>query len=1076
MSIRLRHAARLESLVEALAADLANDRPNGALALQTVVVAHPGMARWLRAALAGHSKQGICAGCEFLLPGEFLQRLARDLPGATTMSDAADRPEVMQLALFDLFAEAEFARPGESDDERFRRAGIDAECLHRLAIYRGAALSGAATGPMARHIRMWRRLRQRLGNEGRPRRILQLTEHLATQQGSDAAPLWLFGLGHCPPDLLNVIRLVADRSPVSWYFVNPCREYWADFVGPRKLTRARIDGTDHHAETGPPLLSSLGDQGRDLFDALLGADADESAIESDVSFAPGRLGHLQRAIVENVVAPRWLPDAADRSLVVHGCASAWAELEQVREALDAALTRAPDLRPDEVLIMAVDPSRYRPWLDAVFEQDVPAWSIRVADADWLTEDPWFQLIPELLSMMGEPVRRSSWTSVLQHPEVIDHWQLDTDVLPKLSRALDHVHASFGIDGIDRGDGSDEHGLGTALGRLWDRYAGDHAADDWALSGVEARILAQAEAILVCLHDWRLFSSASHRLEAWCSRLRRTVLTLCGDGTAEHANARSALFAMLATLIERAGVAHAESPLPASAFAQSVNALLLAPSMDSPAIGGGIRFSGLVPFRSLPFRFIAMLGLNDGAFPRLDVWPGDDPMRVDRRPLDRERRLEDRYLFLETLLGARQWLHLSFQAKAPEDGSELAPSSLLAELVQVLDAGEGFPERGLDRRAQRDWFIHHPILPFAKARFRSGSFASRWSAAASALSAEDRRVSWSGSRPTGGEVSLADLQAFLRHPGEWFVRRQLGVRLKREYWRDPDLEPLSERLQPLTRWKTALIALALDEGDLPEQAPTSWGELGMFPGGQLGRQAFAALREDCLELLRRGGDEFAKAWQSPQRIVRINALPVGPWRLDGRVRLFGHDAILANVHPSPGALLAEIAGLIAATLAEPGTDRGVHFLFEMKRLLRAKDTRNGVRLISPFRLADRIESPVDWLHSMITCWADAHAAVPRLPMDAGFAAWRYIEGDTADRIAWAESAFRFDPGPSVPAPRGEHADPWWRVLIGDDPLLPDDRCRLLFLEQTERLFRPLFPGFSKGGATAGDASDSGEGSE
>jgi len=1076
MSIRLRHSARLESLADALAADLANDRPVTAFALQTVVVAHPGMARWLRAALAKRSEQGISAGCEFLLPGEFLQRLAHDVPGTSASSDATDRPEVMQLALFDVFAEGEFARPGETSDERFRRAGIDAECLHRLAIYRGSALSGPATGPLARHIRMWRRVRQRLGDEGRPRRVLRVADHLAGQEGSGRSPLWLFGLGHCPPDLLEVLRLLADVIPVSWYFVNPCREYWSDFVGPRKLTRARIDGTDQHAEAGPPLLSSLGDQGRDLFDALLGADADESAIEADVSFAPGRLGHLQRAIVENVVAPRWLPDPADRSLVIHGCASPWAELEQVREALDAALTKAPDLRPDEVLIMAVDPSRYRPFIDAVFEKDLPAWPVRVADTDWLTEDAWFQLIPELLSMMGEPVRRSSWTSVMQHPEVIEHWQLDPEVLPKLSRALDHVHASFGIDGIDRGDGSNEHALGTALSRLWDRYAGDHAADDWALTGIEARMLAQAEAILVCLHDWRLFSSAPHQLESWCARLRQAVLALCGDGDAAHANARNALFTMLATLTERAGLAHADSPLPASAFAQSLKALLDAPSMDSPAIGGGIRFSGLVPFRSLPFRFIAMLGLNDGAFPRLDVWSGDDPMRVDRRPLDRDRRLEDRYLFLETLLSAREWLHLSFLAKAPEDGSELAPSSVLAELVQQLDAGDGFPERGLDRRATRSWFIHHPVLPFAKARFGVGSFASAWSDAATAFSTTDRRGSWSGSRPTAGTVSLADLQAFLRHPAEWFVRRQLGVHLKREFWRDPDLEPLSERLQSVTRWKTALIALALDEGELPEHKPASWGELGIFPEGQLGRQAFTALRKECLELIGRGGHEFAKAWHTPQRIVRINALPVGPWQLDGRVRLYGHDTILPDVHPSPGALLAGIAGQIVASLVEPGTDNGVHFLFEMKRSQRPVDRWHIVRLKSPFRLSTLIESPVDWLQSMIACWADAQAAIPRLPMDAGFAAWRYMEGDATDRIQWAESAFRSDPGSAIPASRGEHADPWWRVLIGDDPLLPDSACQSRFLEHTERLFGPLFPGFVKNVAGADDASDTGDGSD
>jgi exodeoxyribonuclease V gamma subunit len=69
--------------------------------------------------------------------------------------------------------------------------------------------------------------------------------------------------------------------------------------------------------------------------------------------------------------------------------------------------------------------------------------------------------------------------------------------------------------------------------------------------------------------------------------------------------------------------------------------------------GAVTFATLMPMRAIPFRHVCLLGLNDGDYPRTRVPMDFDLMGRDYRPGDRSRREDDRYLFLEALLSARE---------------------------------------------------------------------------------------------------------------------------------------------------------------------------------------------------------------------------------------------------------------------------------------------------------------------------------------------------------------------------------------------------------------------------------------
>jgi exodeoxyribonuclease V gamma subunit len=99
----------------------------------------------------------------------------------------------------------------------------------------------------------------------------------------------------------------------------------------------------------------------------------------------------------------------------------------------------------------------------------------------------------------------------------------------------------------------------------------------------------------------------------------------------------------------------------------------------------VRFCSLVPLRSIPAKVVALLGMQEGAFPRSDHHSSLNLMLgsedVDYSPLAAD---YDRYLFLEALHSAQDYLLLSYQGYGQQDSKELQPSLIIEELFSYLD--------------------------------------------------------------------------------------------------------------------------------------------------------------------------------------------------------------------------------------------------------------------------------------------------------------------------------------------------------------------------------------------------------
>jgi len=131
--------------------------------------------------------------------------------------------------------------------------------------------------------------------------------------------------------------------------------------------------------------------------------------------------------------------------------------------------------------------------------------------------------------------------------------------------------------------------------------------------------------------------------------------------------------------------------------------------------GGITFAGFLPMRSLPFKVICILGMNESSYPRKDRLPEFNITKHDLGPADRslrdaDRSLRDadRYLFLETLISVKEKLYISYIGQSIKDNTELEPSILIQELIDYLKENYGI--------MKDDLLIKQKLQPFDQQYF------------------------------------------------------------------------------------------------------------------------------------------------------------------------------------------------------------------------------------------------------------------------------------------------------------------------------------------------------------------------
>ncbi|MFW5846157.1 MAG: exodeoxyribonuclease V subunit gamma, partial [Planctomycetota bacterium] len=756
---------------------------------------------------------------------------------------------------------------------------------------------------------------------------------LRSDGGELPARIYAVGFNNMAPALLEQLAVLAERCVVHVACLQPTWGYWGeDQRSLRELVRAGVPAADW----GNRLLGDWGRVGRDFLRALDEAGADYQA--DPEAFPPprgsGLLQRLQRdlaAAASPTEAGVHRLDAVDYSLQVHACHSLRRQLEVTKAAIHRACAADPELRPHDIAVMTPDPAAVAPMAAALFagHDHGPPIAVAVADRSPRQLDPAAAVLLRLLDLLPGRFTAGEVLDFLGNAPVAAAWSLGADELDRLRDWIDRADLRWGVDAAHRQEelghayaaGAWLHGLQRLQLAWWFGPDADAAQvftvpdADPAEAVVPVADLqpdaADALARLTRLLQPLLASAADCRRAqspAWWQerlvRLLQHVLQCTADDPA------------LAEVV--AGLAAWRAGLEALDWRQGLDAGLVAAVFGDRygQAGGGdfgrgaVTVCGMQPMRSVPFRMLCLVGMDDGAFPREQCTPDFDLLRRHPRPGDRDARAEDRYLLLEMLTAVRDRLCIAYQGFDAREQTALPPALPVGELLDVAAATCGLSPAAARARLVVEHRLHAGLDADAY-----------WP---SPLQRDEHRALLGSRAATGPidadlppdpdplRIDLAELVAFWRSPGRAWLRR-LGVALPDLVAPPRDHECLAP-LRGLERYQAAERLLGVER---PEAFSLRLAAEGRLPPGALGRHAWqglhrriAALHARCRAL---APDCSPAEWECGLADATVQ----------GACALLHPGLGLLLVHPGtagPGVQLALWLQVLAAAAAGV-TDRG-----------------------------------------------------------------------------------------------------------------------------------------------------------
>jgi exodeoxyribonuclease V gamma subunit len=99
---------------------------------------------------------------------------------------------------------------------------------------------------------------------------------------------------------------------------------------------------------------------------------------------------------------------------------------------------------------------------------------------------------------------------------------------------------------------------------------------------------------------------------------------------------------------------------------------------------GVTISSLIPLRPIPFRIVYIMGLDENLFPGFSDNSTLDLRNLEKMTGDISIPEANKYLFLETIMSARDKLYLSYVSRDNKKDEDLLPSSVINQLMDHLE--------------------------------------------------------------------------------------------------------------------------------------------------------------------------------------------------------------------------------------------------------------------------------------------------------------------------------------------------------------------------------------------------------
>lgn len=552
-------------------------------------------------------------------------------------------------------------------------------------------------------------------------------------------PVHCFGFDFLPS---LFIQFFCRMASVSFYLFSPCMHYWDDLCTNRERKgwnrywkkkgmplELRKQWQDYWCEA-PPLLANWGRMGRetlkilDQFDLEINEDYSLPSYQRDSLLS--RIQSDLLAFGQNLGSRDPLPNDSSIQIFLAG-SSRLREVENLREVI-LKLIEKEGLVPSNISVFSPDIESYAPFIEFVFT-DIP---YRIFGASLGSKSFFFSGLYRLFSLAKGDWEAEDLLALFETASFYKKFHWNSERLEQFRQWFSEIPIT-------------SQGWEQLLTRFL--YLSSTIKGPIEIS--DADPLEDFIGTVVSLQEDLLpLGQKKMDLKLWAQTLEKLAdKYLFCDLTDEADMAASSFLSGLIQSLKEMEKAHPGIEFPLAPIQNLLKQKLQ--GQIHPSHLHAVRFSSLQSGSMMPNRALFLMGMDEESFPRLKLPSSLDLLSKENIyvPTSSD---QDRYLFLQALFSAQEFLLISYRHLSPDEGKSVGSSFLVQEFLRSLD-------RSIECRAISS-------LPCSSFSVHSLSWPECY----------EREL------PQGElVVSLSDLTLLSRHPWKFYLQKKFGIYFEEE---------------------------------------------------------------------------------------------------------------------------------------------------------------------------------------------------------------------------------------------------------------------------------------------------------
>lgn len=748
MAIQLGISNSLKSLSDRLADRLRDTK--SVFQPVYIVTQTAGMNIWLKQQLA--QKLGIAANIQFLKPNDAIHLLFQKLSGFYQFNSLSAHD--LNWIIFDVLNEDEFKNRFEKIAEYYNHRGLEGE-IKRMAlaekiadlfdqyqIYRAPEIdqwNNKEDWEILKVIRnetdqewqkyIWNRARELAAEHFSDKTYIgkhilnKLNEPEAVEKLQQEVPaLYFFGLSLITDYHLQIIYKVSEFIDVEFLFQNPAPwQYWYDDKSEKIvdfLKRIGKFGSSEKAE-GNPLLTSWGKLTQNTFkmffrdDDTLNTLQDFGVEEPEID---SLLHNIQNSVFNNEKDEISFSNEQikDGTVTINSCYSPIREVEVLYNYLVHLVDQKNEkLSARDIIVMVSDIDLYGSYIKAVFDNAPYKFPYTIADESFVVSDTISNALTGILSISENQFTSEKVVGLLEFESIRKQFRIENVEI--IRKAIQAANIRFGFTGnseLETHYVSWDYGLNRILYGLSMFGGTEYGQGENSFYPIDIVEGFDMFNIVRFVHFVRVLKSniqsrsKNRTITDWVEYVQNTLITFIGE-IDENPDEDYVLLQNQLNQYNRIK-AFFEKEVEYEVFKYNFLPTLANARRSSNFASYGITFCSLIPMRSIPFKVVALLGMDLEKFPRMNRPVSFDLIEKKKQTGDRDLKENDKQLFLDTLLSAEDHFYLSYVGQSVKDNEDIPASALVDELVDFIATRSDNPDE-----IRKGFVQKHPLHGFSK---------------------------------------------------------------------------------------------------------------------------------------------------------------------------------------------------------------------------------------------------------------------------------------------------------------------------------------------------------------------------